>query len=390
MSNTRTVIRWLALLAATCFGWSAMAQKPPAPRPAQAPSQPSKATCDTTYMPLGKLYYTNSQFDAAYVAFRQCVSLEPNNTEALYSLGRVEIKLRLYSAAIEHFKKAISTDAKFVSAYIGLSQAYSRQFADSSDRRAAASQLDEALRILDDAEKVATTNEQRAAIHNERGTVYRYKGELERALESFKKAAGFSPESPDILFNMGATQMQLKDQMPAAVDSLRKAVGLAPRDAELRAFYAKALRLSGDLKTALSEATQAYNTSNSSRKNPFVVGQYGIISYLNKNMNAAKTALELAIKLDNPATYHENYFYLGRLYLETGQAKEARSQFTKAAFSEPSDPVYWYFLGQANEAAGLKEDACKSYGQALKVRAGYEDAVKASSALKCPAAPSAR
>jgi tetratricopeptide (TPR) repeat protein len=363
-------------------GAFAQAKKP------QQPAQPNAKTCEK-YTLLGKLYYTNNQLDAAYVAFRQCVTLEPDNTEALYNLGRVEIKLRLYSPAIEHFKKAIGIDSKFVSAYLGLSQAYSRQFVDSKDRTTVKSQLDEALRVLDDAERVATTNIQKSAVYNERGTIYKYKAENDKALEAYKKALGFAPDNATVLFNLGALQMQ-SGKYGDSIDSMRKAVDLEPKNAQNRAFLAKALRLNKDEKTALSEATQAYNLAGGARgKDAFVIGQYGITQYANKNMTAAKSALELAVKVDE-GTYHENYYYLGRVYLETSQARDARAQLSKAAFIEPSEPLYWYWLGQANEASSLKEDACKSYAAALKAKPGYPDAQTAASALKCPAAPSAR
>jgi tetratricopeptide (TPR) repeat protein len=358
-----------------------------AKKPQQQPA-PNAKTCEK-YTLLGKLYYSNNQLDAAYVAFRQCVTLEPNNTEALYNLGRVEIKLRLYSAAIEHFKKAISVDSKFVSAYLGLSQSYSRQYIDSKDRVTVKAQLDEALRVLEDAERVATTNIQKAAVYNERGTIYKYKAETDKAIEAFKKALSFEPDGAAILFNLGALQMQV-GKYGDSVESMRKAVDLEPKNAQNRAFLAKALRLTKDDKSALSEATQAYNLAGGARgKDAFVIGQYGITQYANKNMNAAKSALELAVKVDE-GTYHENYYFLGRVYLETSQARDARAQLSKAAFIEPAEPLYWFWLGQANEASSLKEDACKSYAAALKAKPGYPEAQTASSALKCPAAPSAR
>ena len=253
------------------FGSGAFAQ---AKKPQQQPA-PSAKTCEK-YTLLGKLYYSNNQLDAAYVAFRQCVTLEPNNTEALYNLGRVEIKLRLYSAAIEHFKKAISVDSKFVSAYLGLSQSYSRQYIDSKDRVTVRNQLDEALRILEDAERVATTNEQKAAVYNERGTIYKYKSENDKALEAYKKALGFVPDSATVLFNLGALQMQV-GKYADSVESMRKAVDLEPKNAQNRAFLSKALRLSKDDKTALSEATQAYNLAGGARgKDAFVIGHHAV------------------------------------------------------------------------------------------------------------------
>jgi tetratricopeptide (TPR) repeat protein len=365
------------------------AQTPPSPTvPAQKPP-----TCEN-YLLLGKLYFSNGQFDSAYIAFSLCLKLEPRNVEALYSLGRVEIRLQLYSAAITHLKDCIGIESKNVSCYVALSQAYSTQFADSSDRKAVASQLDEGLRVLDDAERVATAGDDKAKIYNQRGTIYNYKKEYEKSLEAYKKALGFKPDDSIILFNLGALQLQTatsKEQIQTAVDTLRRAVDVSPRDAITRAYYARALRTAGDIKSCVSESTQAYNLSGGTRsKNAFVVGQYGICLYVNKNLVAARTALEQAVKIDTRVQYGENFFYLGRAYLDGSQTKDARALFTQATAIDPTDETYWYWLGQANEKGGDKDAACKSYAQAIKVKQGYEDATRALGALKCPTTPGAR
>ena len=367
-------------------GTRAQAQNPPAP--SQRPP-----TCEN-YLLLGKLYYSNGQFDSAYVVFSLCLKLEPKNVEALYNLGRVEIKLQLYSAAIGHLKDCISLDGKNVSCYIALSQAYTDQFVGSSDRKTVAAQLDEALRVLDDAERVSANNDDRAKVHNQRGLIYQYKSDFDKALESFKKALSFKADDPIILFNLGALQLRVattKDQVQAAVDTLRRAVDVSPRDATTRAFYAKALRINNDIRGCVSESTQAYNFIGGPRgRNPFVAGQYGICLFFNKNLQGARTALEQAVKTDTRVQYSENFFYLGRVYLDLNQVKDARALFTQATTIDPTDETYWFWLGQANEKGGLRDEACKSYAQAIKVNAKYEEATKAMSALKCPTTPTSR
>lgn len=377
----KTPSRVLAGLLMLLLASTAHAQTSPA-----APVDPKKPATCAQYMPLGKLYYAQGQMDAAYTAFSLCTKLEPNNLEALFSLGRTEIRLRLYSAAVEHLKKCISTDAKYWRCYIALSDAYVSQYRDSSDRRALVGLLDDGLKVLDDAERIVTTNDGRAAVNNQRGTIYRLKGDTKQAITSFEKAIGFAPNEPNILFNLGSLYLSAGDA-DKAIDAFSKAVDLAPRDPELRAAYARALRAKGtDLRSALSQATQAYNLCGADRcRNAFVVGQYGVAQYVSKNREVARVALELAVKLDTTATYHENFYFLGRVYLELSRGKEAKAQFSKAVLIEPGEPLYWYWLGQSNEALGEKDAACKSYAQALKVQSDYKDAQRASTAMKCPA-----
>jgi tetratricopeptide (TPR) repeat protein len=375
----KTPTRVLVLVLAALFAVPALAQT-------NSPAAPKKPATCAQYMPLGKIYYAQGQMDSAYTVFRLCVELEPNNLEALYSLGRTEIRQRLYSASVEHLKKCISVDAKYWRCYVALSDAYVSQYRDSSDRKSLAPLLDDGLKILDDAERIVTTPEARAVIYNQRGTIYKLKGDIKQAIVSFEKALSFSPSEPNILFNLGSLYLSAGD-VDKAIDSFGKAVDASPRDAELRAALGRALRIKNtDLKGALSQTTQAYNTCGGDKcRNPFVVGQYGIAQYVSKNREAARVALELAVKLDVGAAYHENYYFLGRVYLELSRAKDAKLQISKAVLIEPSEPLYWYWLGQSNEALGDKEAACKSYGQALKVQSDYKDAQKASNALKCPA-----
>lgn len=366
----------LGVGAALALGpFAALAQQGGTPAPA------AKPTCKANYLPLGKIYYANGQYDAAYVAFRGCVTLEPKNVEGLYNLGRAEINLRLFSAAIGHLREAIATDPKFVGAYIALSQAFTEQWVNAKDRKAAASQLDEALRVLDDADGVAARNPDKAAVANQRGLIYKYKGDGEKALQAFRDAARLAPGSSAVMFNLGTLQLE-SGQTDAAIESLREGVAADPRDYLTRAYLARALRVKGDLRGARNEAQQAFNTSSASRKDPFVVGQYGIVLYLLKETPAARAQLESAIKLDPGARYHENMYYLGRLQLDSGNAAEARSTLSKAAFLNNQDAAYYFYLGRANEASGDKAAARASYERAVQLRPDFPGAKDALAKLK--------
>jgi tetratricopeptide (TPR) repeat protein len=213
------------------------------------PTQPA-ATCKE-YTALGKLYYSKADYQAAYVVFRNCLVLEPKNTDALYNLARVELHLRLYQAAITHMKTCIDVDGQYWRCYLVLAQTYVSQYTDSSDRVLQKGQLDEALRVLDDAERIVTNNEAKAAVNNLRGTIYKYKKEPENAVKFFKQALQFAPEDPIVLFNLGALYLQLSKYDEAA-DVLRQALDAKPSDFITQAFYCKALRLSGKTNEAIT------------------------------------------------------------------------------------------------------------------------------------------
>ncbi len=350
------------------------------------PTQPPP-TCKE-YTALGKLYYSKADYQAAYVVFRNCLVLEPRSTDALYNLARVELRLRLYQAAITHMRTCKDVDPQFWRCYLVLAQTYLSQYTDSSDRALQKGQLDEALRELDDAERIIGNNEAKAAVNNLRGTIYKYKKDPESAIKFFKQALQFAPDDPIILFNLGALYIQMS-KYDEAVSTLSQAVDAKPSDFITQAFYCKALRLNGKTNEALSQCKQAYNRSLSARKDAFVVGQYGIILYITKDKNLSRQMLELSIKLD-ALTYHENYYYLGRLYLELGQAKDASAQFGKATLLSPDEYVYWFWLGQSNESLGKTSEACTNYARALKLKSDFKDAQEASTKLKCPTSAGSR
>jgi tetratricopeptide (TPR) repeat protein len=377
------VLRRFPILLLTLLGTSLM------PVVAQnQPTQPRSNTC-VQYMPLGKLYFGQNLVDQAYLAFSSCVTLEPSNTEALQWLGSTEIRLKLFSPAVEHLKKCISVDAKYWQCYVTLADAYRYQWRTSSDRSRLMSLLDEALKVLDDAERVTATNASKAAVFNMRGTIYKDRGDPAKAIENFEKAATLSPSSGVILFNLGALYVST-NKLDKAIEVLKRAVNIMPQDAEFRAYLARAYRARNekdDLELAADQSTQAYNLCGATKcKNAFVIGQYGIVLFLQGNLNLSRPTLEQAVKADTGLIYHENFYHLGRIYLQLGRAKDAKGQFTRAILINVENQLYWYWIGQANEATGEKDDACKSYTKAIQLAGGagqYKDAERASAALKC-------
>ncbi len=352
--------------------------------------QPKPPNSCTQYMPLGKLYYQQNLMDQAYLAFRTCVELEPNNTEALHSLGRVEVRLKFFSAAVEHLKKCITVDAKYWRCYVTLADGYRFQWRSSSDRSRSISLLEEALKVLDDAERVATSNDAKAAIFNMRGTIYKDRGDQVKAIESYERAATLAPNEGVILFNLG-TLYVAANKLDKAIEVLKRAINLMPRDAQFRAYLARAYRVratTGDLDNAADQAVQAYNLCGAERcKDAFVVGQYGAVLFLQKNLNLARPILEQAIKVDIGRIYDENYYFLGRAYMQLGRAKDAKAQFSVAVILKIEEPLYWFWLGQSNEALGLKPEACNAYAKSISAAGGagqYKDAERAAAALKCP------
>ena len=335
-------------------------------------------SCTSYYVPYGKLEYANAQYSAAFAMFRYCTLLEPKNLDALYLLARTEVQLELFTTAIEHVTDVLKVDPKNTRAYVVLAQAYTDQWRKATDRRPYATNMDKALGVLDDAQKIAEKNGDKAAIWNQRGLIYKYRSDFDKSLAAFHQASHFSPDDSTILFNLGALQINL-NQMTESIATLHSAVDLNPNDYTTRAFLAKVLIAHGDFTEAKSQASQAYRIASAARKDPFVVGEYGMALYLNKDLSGGRSALESATKLVGATDYPENFYYLGRVYLDLGLAKEARDALSKATFlpAGSREPTYWLYLGRSNEANGLKDDARKAYQQALKLKPDFKEATTA-------------
>ena len=397
--------RTLGLLtAAALFNMSAAQTTAPAQTPAvQTPAPqtpavqtpavqtPAARTIPTAnYVALGVFYYDQGTYDSAYVAFRAASEQNPGNTEALLGLGRTQAKLRLYSASIETLRKLVALDARSVSGFVALAQAYQAQYVGTSDRAAGGvtGNLDEALRILTTAEAAARAtggtalNVSLSKINNERGYVYRLKGDTAQAITAFKLASSLNPDNAVILYNLGDMYYANGD-LNAAIDSLQQAVVADPRDAYSRAYYAKLLALSGNTTAARPEAAQAARLAPT---NAYAVGQYGVVSYLARDAATAGAQLQAALKLD-PLRYPEFYYYMGRLELDQGFLQAARGDLTKAAALASTNPEYLYYLGLSYErnqgtTTSDRVKALSNYQKALTLNPGYKLAQDGMSRVK--------
>lgn len=371
----------LAIAATLTLGVAsaAFAQTTGTTKTAEAP----KRTCAGYYLPYGKLQMANRQYEAAAFMFRYCVLLEPKNAEALYLLGRSEASLDLYTAAIDHLSEAIKIDSRMAPAYVAMAQAYTEQYRTASDKKAVATALDKALQYLDDGERIASKNADKALVYNQRGIIYSYRGDYDKAEAAYRSGIKLNPEASVIHANLGALLIRV-NQPDAAARALTDAIEADPSDYVTRATLAKVLLSKGDVTGGKSQATQAYRTNSDAKRHPFVVGQYGIALYLAKDLDGAKTMLESATKLQSAPLYAENYYYLGRVYLDRGDAKGARGAFTKATAvpSGSAESLYWYWLGRANVASGLKDEAKASYTKALALKPGYKEAQDGLNSIK--------
>jgi len=326
------------------------------------------------YLLVGDVYYSSGEYDAAMIAFRRALEKEPDNVYALYGLGRTQLRMLQFSAAIENLKKAIALDSNFAPAYVALAQAYTDRYTYAEDKESAAAYLDQALLILDDAKRVDPNY---YPIYNQRGLIYQYKGDLKKAEEAFKKALELGPNDPIVHYNLAQVYLS-EGKLDEAIKMLEEGVALDPQSAQLQLLYGKALAVKGDL----AKAEEAFKKG--VELEPLNAGAWlslGQVYFLEKKYDEAVKALQNSIELD-PLSYPEAYYYLGRTYLELGKKEEARSNFTKAVKLAPENADYHYWLARSLLELGKKDDARVELEKALQLDPHHEAAKKALAELK--------
>jgi len=361
---------WLWILSVVFILGVATAQTQDADAQAQEKKEPSVKA----YLLVGDVYYSSGEYDAAMIAFRRALEKEPDNVYALYGLGRTQLRMLQFSAAIVNLKKAIALDSKFVPAYVSLAQAYTDRYSYAEDKQTAASFLDQALLILEDAKRVDPNY---YPIYNQQGLIYQYKGNLKKAEAAFKKALDLEPNDPIVHYNLAQVYLS-QGKLDEALETLQKGVQLDPESAQLQLLYGKALAVKGEL----AKAEEAFKKG--AQLDPLNAGAWlslGQVYYLEKKYDKAIEVLQTSIELD-PLSYPEAYFYLGRAYLAQGKKEEARSNFSKAVRLAPENAEYHYWLARSLLDLGQKADAKLELEKALSLNPKHEAARKALEELK--------
>ena len=326
------------------------------------------------YLLVGDVYYSSGEYDAALIAFRRALEKEPNNVYALYGLGRTQLRLLQFSAAIENLKKAIALDSNFAPAYVALAEAYTDRFIYAQDKKSAAPYLDQALMVLDDAQRVDPNY---YPTYNQRGLVYQYKGDLKKAEAAFKKALELEPNDPTVRYNLAQVYLS-EGKLDEALEMLKQGVTLDPSSAQLQLLYGKVLAVKGDLANA--EQALAKGT----KLDPLNAGAWlnlGQVYFLEGKYDEAVKALQSSLELD-PLSYPETYFYLGRTLLEQGKHEEARSNFSKAVKLAPENADYHYWLARSLIELGKKDQAKSELQKAVQLDPHHDAARKALADLK--------
>ena len=165
---------------------------------------------DFTY---GVALFQHGYLDAAAESFQQVVAEKPNDAEAYYNLGTLNLRRNDFQQARQYLEQTVKLRPEYPEAWNNLGMI-----------AAAQGQAEEAIRNFQ--ESLRQRPDFGIALLN-LGNLYRRGGRFDQAQMYLKRALEIQPDDPEANYSMGMFYAQ-QGQMQDAADSLEKAIELRP------------------------------------------------------------------------------------------------------------------------------------------------------------------
>jgi len=169
---------------------------------------------DFTY---GVAMFQHGYLEQAAVSFEQVVAAKPDDPEAYYNLGTLNLRRNDFQKARQYLEQTLKLKPNYPEAWNNLGMMAAQQ-----------GRPDEA--IQDFQQSLLLRPGYAIALLN-LGNIYRRQGSFEKAQECLGKALELQPGDPEINYSLGMFYAQ-QDQMQQAAEYLRKAIDLRPDYAE--------------------------------------------------------------------------------------------------------------------------------------------------------------
>jgi tetratricopeptide (TPR) repeat protein/peroxiredoxin len=169
---------------------------------------------DFTY---GVAMYQHGYFQQAAESFEQVIAAKPNNADAYYNLGTLNLRGKNYDQARQYLEQALKLRPNYPEAWNNLGMMAAQQ-----------GRPDEAIQ---DFQQSLAQRPNYATAHLNLGNVYRRQKLFDKAQESLTRALALQPDDPETNFSLGMMYAQ-QSQMQPALDYLQRAVELRPNYAE--------------------------------------------------------------------------------------------------------------------------------------------------------------
>jgi tetratricopeptide (TPR) repeat protein len=312
---------------------------------------------------------------------RLALAAEPDNGEALHTLGLIAHQSGKLGEAIEHLRRAVALRPDVALYQANLGEMYRM-----------AGRVDEAIAAGSRAIELDPNN---AAAHSNLGIALFDQGKFEEALPHYRRALAVQPDFAQAHSNYGNALLKLR-RFAEAEPCYRRAVELQPNFAngwnnlgtclremarldEAEAIYRKALDLQpnnpdtlDNLALALKDLAR-YDEAAETMRRALVIDaardqfhtHYAGILLDQDRIEAAAEAVgrALALKPDS----HDAVNLMGRVAFERGDLESALSHYRRALVLKPDLADAYNNMGNALKETGRLEEARGAYVEALRL-----------------------
>jgi predicted O-linked N-acetylglucosamine transferase (SPINDLY family) len=331
---------------------------------------------------LGSLAEQAGQADAAIDLIGRAIRLRPANASFHNDLGKALIRKGRRDEASKCFQRAVELDPNDAEAHSNLGNTLS----DKSGFEAAIAAYRRAIELRPDYVEA----------HYNMGNSLRRQGRWQEAIDAYRRAIELRPELAEAHNNLGNVLMD-NSRYQEAVAAFKNVVELRPRQAMGYNNLAGALRKTGQIDAALDALDKAialqadYATAYNNRgvilkdrgrheealasfrkavalKPDFADALHDLVTLL-KELGRHQEAIALCRQaITNQPNFAAGYNILGGMLQELGRVDEALAMCTRALAIKPELPEGHNNLGNVYRDQGRLDKAIESYRRALELK----------------------
>jgi tetratricopeptide (TPR) repeat protein len=235
---------------------------------------------DFTY---GVAMYQHGYLDQAATSFQQVIATKPDNADAHYNLGTLNLRRKNFAEASRYLEQTVKLRPNFPEAWNNLGMMAAQQ-----------GNAEEAIR--DFQRSISLRPDYSTALLN-LGNLYRRQRNFEKAQESLSRALALQPDDPEISYSIGMLYAQ-QNQMEQAAQFLERAI-------ELRPDY------------------------------PEAMNNLGVLFVRQQNYAKAEEQFKSGIRV--APNFDQSYLNLARLYAMQNNRQEAREVLQKLLRLQPEN-----------------------------------------------------
>lgn len=197
----------------------------------------------------------------------------------------------------------------------------------------------------------------------------------DKAAELYTKAIEMGADDAEIYFKQGDVLINA-GKLQQAAESFRAAVSRDPLHENSHASLGYVYGELGNLDSSLNAYKNALEIS---PEKPLLHNNVGFTLFKMKKYEEAKKAYGQCLKIDK--TYSRCIYNLADIFKQEKSYDKVATLYQLGLKSEPDNALVHYALGETHEKLGQKQDAIKSYQEALRLDPNLRNAQKRLSVL---------